>query len=140
MKKELTLALLFLGLSMLFSSCQKDPEPFLSMGSQTIYEFSAQGGIQTLTFYTNRDWMIVPDLGSSWPSWIDCSPRYGAGSEGPITITLHCFANAESRQRTSTVFILAGKNLEVEYDDDFCVIGSRFELSEFIRIWQEGSE
>lgn len=112
MKKELTFALLLLGLSMMFPSCQKAPEPFFSMESPTYYEFNAQGGIQTLTFYTNQDWVIVGDDGSGrfplLPSWIECSPHSGTGSEGPITVTIHCFPKTDYGNRSTECKLIVG--------------------------------
>lgn len=80
------------------ASCQQ--APFLTMNSPKSFNFSKDGGSQTFTFSTNKDWKV-----SSSESWCKVSPSSGNAAEGNVTVTITAEKNNgyDSRSCTLTV-------------------------------------
>ena len=98
MKQLTRFAVLLIGMTYLFASCQKAAE--LALISPKSLEFSADGGSETITFTANRDWHV-----SCLDSWVTVSPSSGSASDGALTVTISCHANTTYDDRTTTVTI-----------------------------------
>ena len=98
MIKLLRIAVLLLGMALLFASCQKAPE--LTITSSPTVELNVDGSSGTITFTANRDWTV-----SSSDSWVTISPSSGEASDKPVSVTVRCNANTTYDDRTATVTI-----------------------------------
>ena len=78
------------------AACQK--APFLTMTGSRSFNFSRDGGTQTIAFSCNRDWSV-----SSSESWISVSPSSGTASDGDISVTLRVSPNSTYDPRTATL-------------------------------------
>ena len=85
---------------LLVSACQK--EPSLTVSGPASLELSADGGSQTFTFTSNRDWTVT-----SSDSWVSVSPSSESASDNPVTITVKGSANTTYGERNATVTIKA---------------------------------
>lgn len=105
MKRNFILALLTLGLSMLFSACQKTPNPFFIIEEEdhSTFEVGSQAGSFSFSFYTNQDWLIH----CSSP-WIRINPSSGSGSDSEITVTIYYEENLEIYERVTGLLLLVG--------------------------------
>lgn len=85
----------FVFLLICIAACQK--APFLSMTGPRSFNFTDEGGKQSLSFTCNRDWHI-----SSSDSWIQVSPSSGTATDGEVTITITCEPNTTYDPRNAT--------------------------------------
>ena len=105
MNKLIHFTILFLGMAILFSSCEK--EPFITMNGPRGYTFTSEGGSQSFTFSCNRDWSV-----SSTESWIRVSPSMGASNNREITVTITCSPNTTYDPRTASITIKVEELME----------------------------
>lgn len=94
-----TLALTLVGiLSLLLSSCEK--APFITMTGPRSFNFTRDGGSQTITFTCNRPWSV-----SSTESWVQITPSSGEASDKDVTVTIKCSPNTTYDPRSATVTV-----------------------------------
>ena len=105
MKRIFAIVISLFSLFLFFISCEK--APFLALNDPTSISFTSFGGKQTVSFTTNRDWIV-----SSANSWCTVSPTSGSKSEEGITITITCEPNTKIGSRTTTLGIKADDLLE----------------------------
>lgn len=104
MKKYL---LLLLSLTLLIFSCSDsdDPIPVVEDPSITLKEskadFANEGGVQSISFETNKNWTAKADA-----TWCTLSPTSGTASLKSITVTVA--ANDAYDDRSCTITISAG--------------------------------
>lgn len=96
MKRVLTFALILISALAVLSSCEK--APFVTMTSPSSYNFTREGGTQTIVFSCNRDWSL-----SSSESWILISSTTGKAADGDIALTITCSPNTTYDSRTATI-------------------------------------
>lgn len=82
-------------------SCQQ--APFLTMNGPKSFDFSKDGGSQSFTFSTNKDWTV-----SSSESWCVVSPSSGSAADGNVTVTVTVVKNTGYDPRTCTVTVSIG--------------------------------
>lgn len=93
MKKYLIIPLV----ALLLAACEKEKEaPALTVEPASL-EFTAEGGTQTITVKSNRDWTLTTD-GSDWYT---VSPKEGSG-DGEVTVTLGRYTDAAARSAQLT--------------------------------------
>ena len=94
-----TLALALVGvLALLFASCEK--APFITMTGPRSFNFTRDGGSQSITFSCNRPWSV-----SSTESWVQITPSSGESSDKDITVTIKCSPNTTYDPRSATVTV-----------------------------------
>lgn len=90
------LAIVCLGLW----SCQK--EPILTLNTPSSISFNDQGGTQSISFTTNRNWTI-----QSSETWCKVTPSSGTATEASTSISINCDPNTTYDARTCTVTLKA---------------------------------
>lgn len=100
MKRFFIALILLLGLGVTFTSCQK--APFLMMTSPRSFNFTKDGGTQTIVFSCNRDWSV-----SASDSWVRVSPSAGSALDGEISVTFTVSPNTTYDPRTTTLTLKA---------------------------------
>lgn len=85
-------------LALLFSSCEK--APFITMTGPRSFNFTRDGGSQSITFSCNRPWSV-----SSTESWIQITPSSGEANDKDITVTIKCSPNTTYDPRSATVTV-----------------------------------
>lgn len=80
------------------ASCQQ--APFLTMNGSKSFNFSKDGGSQSFTFSTNKDWSV-----KSSESWCKVSPASGSAGEGNVTVTVTVDKNTGYDPRTCTLTV-----------------------------------
>ena len=98
MKRVLHFALLLISAIALLASCEK--APFITMTGPRSFNFTRDGGSQSITFSCNRPWSV-----SSTESWIQISPSSGEASDKEITVTIKCSPNTTYDPRSATVTV-----------------------------------
>ena len=98
MKRVLHFALLVISAIALLASCEK--APFITMTGPRSFNFTRDGGSQSITFSCNRPWSV-----SSTESWIQISPSSGEASDKEITVTIKCSPNTTYDPRSATVTV-----------------------------------
>lgn len=98
MKRFLQFALLLISAIVLLASCEK--APFITMTGPRTFNFTRDGGTQSVSFTCNRPWSV-----SSTESWIQISPSSGEASDKEITITIKCMPNTTYDPRSATVTV-----------------------------------
>lgn len=98
MKYFRTLVAVFLAA--LAIACQK--EPVLELSGSSHLSFTRSQGYQTISFSTNRDWII-----SSTESWCRVSPASGSASRDLLSAQITCDANESYDARTCVITIKA---------------------------------
>ena len=81
--------------SILFS-CQK--APFLTLNTPATISFPDQGGTQSISFSTNREWTA-----KSSESWCKVSPASGTATEETNSISISCEPNTTYDARTCSI-------------------------------------
>ena len=97
-QRNIQLLILIGTVAMLFSACQK--APFVKMTGPRSYNFTRDGGSQTVAFSCNRDWKV-----SSSESWITVSPASGKGGDGTVSVSVTCAPNTTYDARSATITI-----------------------------------
>lgn len=92
------LFVLFLSV-FLFTSCEKEPILEVSQSSLT---FIDQGGTQSISFSTNKDWTASVSGGTGW-----CTITPASGNSDIKTISVTTVANTTYDDRTATITINA---------------------------------
>lgn len=92
------LFVLFLSV-LLFTSCEKEPILEVSQSSLT---FIDQGGTQSISFSTNKDWTASVSGGTGW-----CTITPASGNSDIKTISVTTVANTTYDDRTATITINA---------------------------------
>ena len=93
------------AIALLFSSCEKAPT--LTLTGPATVSLSAEGGSETFTFTSNRDWTVsTPD------SWLTVLPTSGTASGNPVTVTVGCDANTAFEDRQGTITIMTADMLK----------------------------
>lgn len=83
--------------ALLLAACEKEKEaPALTVEPVSL-EFTAEGGTQTITVKSNRDWTLTTDGGD----WYTVSPTEGSG-DGEVTVTLGRYTDAAARSAQLT--------------------------------------
>lgn len=100
MKQLFRLFVILFSTGILTVSCQQAPS--LSMKGPKSFNFSKDGGSQSFTFSTNRDWSV-----RSSESWCKVSPSSGAADEGSIMVTVIVEKNTSYDPRTCTLTVMA---------------------------------
>jgi len=98
MKRIIHFALLVISAIAFLTSCEK--APFITMTGPRSFNFTRDGGSQSITFTCNRPWSV-----SSTESWIQISPLSGEASDKEITITIKCMPNTTYDPRSATVTV-----------------------------------
>ena len=65
-------------------------------------DFKTDGASQTISITSNRDWTVT-----SSEAWCTVSPKSGAASDGPITISVRCEPNSGYDVRNATLTVRA---------------------------------
>lgn len=86
------------ALALVAVSCQQ--APFLTMNGPKSINFSKDGGSQSFTFSTNKDWKV-----SSSETWCVVSPSSGSAADGNVTVTVTVVKNTGYDPRTCTVTV-----------------------------------
>lgn len=89
---------LIAALVMAAVSCQQ--APFLTMNGPKSFNFSKDGGSQSFTFSTNKDWLV-----RSSESWCKVSPSFGSAAEGNVTVAVTVDKNPGYDPRTCTLTV-----------------------------------
>ena len=95
----------FVLLCFLIASCVKDP--ILTLNTPGSISFSNQGGSQSISFETNREWTV-----SSSETWCKVAPYSGPATEGMIAVNLTCDPNTSYDPRSAILKIRAGGLVE----------------------------
>ena len=98
MKRFLQFALLLISAIVLLASCEK--APFITMTGPRTFNFTRDGGTQSVSFTCNRPWSV-----SSTESWIQITPSSGEASDKDITVTIKCSPNTTYDPRSATVTV-----------------------------------
>lgn len=98
MKNSISQLLVLISMILLTASCQKGP--FVTLNTPRSFTFTRDGGTQSITFTSNRDWNV-----SSSESWIQVSPSSGSATDGEITVMIICSANTTYDPRSAVVTI-----------------------------------
>lgn len=99
MNKVFNFLLAFFFSALLLVSCEKEPILEVSQSSLT---FTDQGGAQTISFSTNKDWTVSVSGGTGWCT---ISPSSGKSEIRSISVTVE--ANTTYDDRTATITINA---------------------------------
>lgn len=99
MNKAFNFLLVLFFSALLFVSCEKEPILEVSQSSLT---FTDQGGAQTISFSTNKDWTVSVSGGTGWCT---ISPSSGKSEIRSISVTVE--ANTTYDDRTATITINA---------------------------------
>lgn len=89
----------------LVSSCEK--APLLTLNCPSNISFPVEGGSQTVSFSTNRDWKV-----SSSESWCTVSPSSGVSGQENSTFKISCDRNTSYDTRVCTITITAEELIE----------------------------
>ncbi len=99
--KKLLYLLAIVCLAIGVFSCEK--EPVLTLNTANSLSFSDQGGSQSISFITNKDWTI-----QSSESWCKVSPSSGEAAETGASISINCDPNTTYDSRNCSITINAG--------------------------------
>ena len=112
MRRSIRHILLVVVFHFFIVSCVEGPS--LSIVGSKSFDFTNQGGSQTIVFSANRDWRVVPS-----EPWCQVSPSSGFAKDGELTISLSVPPNPGYDPRSANVVIIAE------------------ELSESVSVYQE---
>lgn len=97
MKRFLPLTALVFGF-MMFMSCQQAPS--LLVSGPRSFNFTRDGGSQSITFTCNRDWSV-----SSTESWVTVFPSSGTPADGEVAVKINCAPNTTYDARSATITV-----------------------------------
>lgn len=111
-------------IGLLVTSCIKPP--YLTLNSGSSLSFTDQGGTQSISFSTNREWTV-----SSTASWCKASSSSGAAENG-VKVSVICEPNTTYDSRSCTLTIGIGElseTINVLQDSNYGVVVSPTSVS-----------
>lgn len=105
MKKLYTYLSALAAMILVTISCQQ--APILTINGNRSFSFTKDGGTQTISFTTNRDWKV-----SSSESWCRISQSSGSASDGSIQVTITCDPNSTYDTRKCTITVSNSELME----------------------------